>query len=114
MEMEVTKSMKQEVYHINGNRFNELLNPCINCNESISIGKGSNCDSFCKAWLVYKCAKQREEEMKVDSKSSFYKDLDKLHMNFYDMYSRKNGEVSFEETSLIREIFEFIKNKLKE
>lgn len=42
----------------------DLINPCTSCNQSWSSGINNGCESYCKAWLVYKSAKQREDELK--------------------------------------------------
>lgn len=51
-------------------------------------------------------------ESEIDTKDSFHSKLDELHIQFYDWYSRENNQVTFQETKLIREVFQFLKNQL--
>lgn len=85
---------------------NELKNPCINCNHSWRAGRGSGCETCCKEYEIYQTTLRRKNTIE----DAFYQKLDELHMQFYDWYEKENGQVTFNETKLIREIFRFIKS----
>jgi hypothetical protein len=83
----------------------ELTNPCIGCRDHWAADRHCDCSDGCKSFEIYEKAKNL-------LKGIFGINFDELHMKFHDFYSRKKREVTFEETQLIREIFEFIKKEI--